>query len=159
MSDRRPPIRFSALLLWLLLTGCVTGPTVRSIPPHATPGHSAWEEQQQVLQTLDAMIAAYQEKNSIRFSGYISERYAGDDMLLESRVRQNLSRAHDIGLRYTVDNITSDGRGKLFVALTYTREHTDIATTQRIVHTGQAALTFVREDQNYRLLSQPKPLF
>ncbi len=158
MPDHHP-ILFSALLLCLLLAGCLTEPASHSLPSHANPGPFAWEEQQQVLQTLDAMIDAYQEKNSIRFSSYISERYTGDDMLLESRVRQNLSRAHDIGLRYTIDNITSDGQGKLFVALTYTREYTDIATTQRIVRTSQAALIFVREGQSYLLLSQPTPLF
>ncbi|OHB26057.1 MAG: hypothetical protein A2X84_09780 [Desulfuromonadaceae bacterium GWC2_58_13] len=146
-------------LLLVLLAGCVRGPFVKSAPPRETTAAPAWDEHRRVQQTLDEMIAAYQDKDAIRFSGYLSENYTGDDRVFDTQIRRGLKSSHDIGIRYTIDNITSDGRGKVFVAVTYTREHTDIATTQRVVDTGRAALIFVREGPEYRLLSQPKPLF
>lgn len=158
MTDRRPLILCLALF-GLMLTGCVTGPVVKQTPGQEVAAPPAWDEHQRVLQTLDALIDAYQSRNSMAFSRYVSEHYTGDDMILDSRVRDTSRRAHDIGIRYTVNNITSDSRGKVFVAVTYTREHTDIGTTQRLVHTGQAALIFIREGGEYLLYSQPKPLF
>lgn len=158
MTDRHSSILCLALL-GLLLTGCVAGPVVKQTPGQEAATLPAWEEHQQVLQTLDALIDAYQARNSMAFSRYVSERYTGDDMILDSRIRDSSRRAHDIGIRYTVNNITSDGRRKVFVAVTYTREQTDIGTTQRLVHTGQAALIFIREGGEYLLYSQPNPLF
>lgn len=158
MTDRHPVFLYLALLV-LLLTGCVIGPVVQQTPGQEAAAPPAWEEHQQVLQSLDSLIDAYQNKNSMAFSRYVSERYTGDDMILDSRIRDTMRRAHDIGIRYTVNNITSDGRGKVFVAVTYTREHTDIQTTQRLVQTGQAALIFIREGGEYLLYSQPNPLF
>lgn len=158
MTDRRLSILCLALL-GLLLTGCGAGPVVKPAPGQEAAALPAWEEHQRVLRSLDALIDAYQNRNSTGFSRYVSERYTGDDMILDSRVRDTLRRAHNIGIRYTVNNITSDGRGKVFVAVTYTREHNDIGTTQRLVHTGQAALIFIREGGEYRLYSQPNPLF
>ncbi len=158
MTDRHPVILYLALLV-LLLTGCVVGPVMKQTPGQEAAAPPAWDEHQQVLQSLDALIDAYQSRNSMAFSRYVSERYTGDDMILDSRVRDSSRRAHDIGIRYTVNNITSDGRGKVFVAVTYTREQTDIGTTQRLVHTGQATLIFIREGGEYLLYSQPNPLF
>ncbi|MDX9708422.1 MAG: hypothetical protein RBT64_02610 [Trichloromonas sp.] len=154
----------SVPLVWLLLfslslCACVAGPTVKSAPRQEAAAPPAWEEHQRVLQSLDALIDAYQNKNSMAFSRYVSERYTGDDMILDSRIRDTMRRVHDVGIRYTVNNLTSDGRGKVFVAVTYTREYTDIGTTQRIVHTGQAALIFIYEGGEYLLYSQPTPLF
>lgn len=158
MTDRHNVILCLALF-GLLLTGCVAGPVMKQAPEQKAATLPAWEEHQQVLQTLDALIDAYQNKNSMAFSRYVSERYTGDDMILDSRIRDTMRRAHDVGIRYTVNNLTSDGRGKVFVAVTYTREYTDIGTTQRVVHTGQAALIFIRDGGEYLLYSQPNPLF
>lgn len=158
MTDRRLSILYLALL-GLLLTGCGAGPVVKPASGQEAAALPAWEEHQRALRSLDALIDAYQTRNSTGFSRYVSARYTGDNMILVSRVRDTLRRAHNIGIRYTVNNITSDGRGKVFVAVTYTREHIDIGTTQRFVHTGQATLIFLREGGEYRLYSQPKPLF
>lgn len=158
MTDRLVLILCLALFS-LLPIGCGAGSVVKTTPGHEAAALPAWEEHQRVLRSLDALIDAYQARNSMGFSRHVSERYTGDEMILDSRVRDTFRRAHDIGIRYTVNNITSDGRGKVFVAVTYTREHTDIGTTQRLVHTGQAALVFIREGGEYRLYSQPNPLF
>ncbi|MDY0212208.1 MAG: hypothetical protein RBR06_04325 [Desulfuromonadaceae bacterium] len=146
-------------LLCLLLASCSAGPNVKLVPPLETTSPSAWEENHLVLQALDALIDAYENKNSIGFFRFVSDRYMGDDIILESRIRDTLRRSHDISIRYTVDNITSDKRGKSSVAVTFTREYTEIKTTQRVVRTGQAILVFVRKGGEYRLLSQISPLF
>jgi hypothetical protein len=112
-----------------------------------------------VREALGQLIAAYEAKDSRRFSELVSERYTGEESILDTAVRRDFSTYHNLTIRYTVNNITldSDG-GKAFVAITYTRGWTDIKTSKTRSETRETSLVFIRENGVYKLYSQNRPL-
>lgn len=124
-----------------------------------SPSALAMANHGQVRQALDLLIAAYEAKDSRRFSELVSERYTGEESILDTAVRRDFSTYHDLTIRYTVNNITldSDG-GKAFVAITYTRGWTDIKTSKTRSETRETSLVFIRENGAYKLYSQSRPL-
>jgi len=124
-----------------------------------SPSALAMADHALVRQSLDQLIAAYEAKDSRRFSSLVSERYTGEPGVLDTAVRRDFSTYHNVEIRYTVNNITldSDG-GKAFVAITYTRGWTDIKTSKTRSETRETSLVFIRESGVYKLYSQNRPL-
>lgn len=118
----------------------------------------AMQNQALVRESLDRLIAAYEGKNSRLFAELVSERYTGEKGILDSAVRRDFSVYHNQSLRYTVNNITFDGSGgKAFVAITLTRDWTEIKTGKTRHETTEESLVFVLEDGVYKLYSQRRP--
>lgn len=117
------------------------------------------QEHQQVRRSLDGLISAYRDQDIFRFAEQVAENYTGDRGQLELQVQRDFSALFDIDIRYTLNNITSDGQGRVFVAITFNRTHTVKATGARVRQSGEASFVFIREGENYRLLSQRQPLF
>lgn len=117
------------------------------------------QEHQQVRRSLDRLITAYRDQDIFRFAEQVAENYTGDRGQLELQVQRDFSTLFDIDIRYTLNNVTSDGQGRVFVAITFNRIHTVKATGARVQQSGEASFVFIREGENYRLLSQRQPLF
>ncbi len=117
------------------------------------------QEHQQAQQSLDSLIAAYRDQDIFRFTELLSERYTGERSDLELRVQRDFSAFFDIDIRYTLNNTTSDGQGRVSMTITYNRTYTEKATGERVRQSGEARFVFIREGVNYRLLTQQPPLF
>lgn len=117
------------------------------------------EEHQKVEEALTALIQAYEGHNLFKFKELISDDFTGDKVSLEMAVQRDFSAFQDIDIDYTINNITSDWRGRVFVAIQFSRAHTDMATGKRETSRGTASFIFRRENDSYRLLTQKQPLF
>ena len=103
-----------------------------------------------VRQALEQIIAAYEGKDDSRFTELVSLRYRGEPCTLDMAVRRGFSTCHNLTLSYTVT--------KAFVAITFTRGWTEIGNSEIRTETGETSLVFVRENGNYKLFSQSRPL-
>lgn len=118
-----------------------------------------FEQQSQVRSSLDRLVDAYQAKNLSLFMAQVSGRYTGDADNLESLVRDDFSKFTNIGIRYTVNNISPGGKGeRVSMAITFTRTHQVVKTGKVETVTGQTEMIFGKEDGQYRLHSMKKPL-
>lgn len=145
----------------LLLIACIALPACSTlqIGGHGNSASAtAAARHAEVRQALDRLIAAYEGENSRSFAELISERYTGEQAILDTAVRRDFSAYHNLTLRYTVNNITLDDSGKAFVAVTFTRDWTDTKTSKTRSETGETSLVFIRENGIYKLYSQNRPL-
>lgn len=148
------------LTVLLLLAVCTVLPACAGLQVGGNTGSAsavAMSRHTLVRQSLDQLIAAYEAKSAGRFAELVSERYTGEESILDTAVRQDFSRFHDLSLRYTVNNITLDDGGKASVAITFTRGWTEIKTSRTRSETGETSLVFVLEQGVYKLYSQSRP--
>lgn len=148
------------LAVMLLLAACSVLPACAGLQVGGDTGSAsaaAMSRHALVRQSLDRLIAAYEAKDSRGFSALVSERYTGEESILDTAVRRDFSTYHNLTLRYTVNNITLDDGGKAFVAVTVTRGWTDIKTSRTKNETGETSLVFVLENGVYKLYSQGRP--
>lgn len=118
------------------------------------------EIQSAVRETLESMVDAYTSKNVRRFMTCVSEDFAGDNTLLDRRLRRNFSRFADMEMRYTLNNVTPDSANRnISVSVTFTRSHTDIKTTKRINKTGTSSFTFRMAEGKAKLTAMRGPMF
>lgn len=123
-----------------------------------SPSATAMAKHAQVRQSLDKLISAYEAKNSRQFDELVSASNTGEPRILATSVLRDFSTYHNLSLRYTVNNITLDSNGtKAFVALTFTREWTDIRTSKTRNETKETSLVFILEKGIYKLYSQNQP--
>lgn len=113
--------------------------------------------QELIRLSLDGLISAYSGKNIRQFMDLVSESYTGDASVLESSIRRDFSDFTNLSMRYTFNNVTSDGKGNVSVALTSVRDHTVIKTGKQATIKKQATLIFKLENGAYRLYSQKSP--
>lgn len=150
----------TAITVMLLLTVCSLPTACTAFRGGGETGSAssvAMQRHAKVRQSLDRLIAAYEEKSSGRFSELVSERYTGDKNILGTAVQRSFSTYHNLSLRYTVNNVTLDDSGKAFVAVTFTRGWTDIKTAKTRNETRETTLVFVLENGVYKLYSQGRP--
>lgn len=108
-------------------------------------------------EALRELVDAYNAKDVGRFMSFVAEDYAGDDMMLDTKIRKKFSKVFDMQVRYTLNNITSDSRNeKVSVSVTYTKSYTDIKTTKRINKTGTAELIFKIVDESAKLYAMKR---
>lgn len=95
--------------------------------------------------TVDAMIEAYKNEDARAFMSYVSNDFAGDDTVLDRAIRQDFTFFDNIDLRYTLNTLSTDSKGMIFVSLTYNRflisskdgmSHTDRGTTEFVFQLG-----------------------
>lgn len=98
-----------------------------------------------VLETLDSLIQAYENKNITKFMSNISEDYVDDDMILDSSVRKDFSVFNYISIRYIINKIICSN-DKLLVGITFNRML--VTTLDGIPSTsnGSLELTFKKDD-------------
>ena len=142
----------SALLLavCLLLVACAGSMIANGSP---TLNH-----QVMVKSSLDRLVSAYESKSGRQFSELVSDRYVGEKSVLHTAVNRDFSAYHNLTISYTFNNVTFDGKDKVFAAVTFTRGWTDMATTKTKSETRETALVFVLENGSYKLYSQERPL-
>lgn len=118
----------------------------------------AMERHEQVKNSLDQLISAYESKNSSQFAELVSNRYSGEARIFATSLQRDFSTYHNVSLRYTINNITLDDNGtKAFVSITFTRDWTDIKTSKTMNITNETSLVFILENGVYRLYSQNQP--
>lgn len=118
------------------------------------------ETQRMVRETLDSMVDAYTSKNARRFMVCVAEDFAGDDTLLERKIRRDFGRFSDMDMRYTLNNVTPDsGYKNISVSVTFTRSYTDIKTTKRINKTGTSSFIFRMTEGGAKLTAMQGPMF
>ena len=114
--------------------------------------------QAMVKQSLDHLIGDYEAKNGRQFAELVSDRYVGVKELLDTAVRRDFSAYHNLSVRYTLNNVTFDGKSKIFASVNFTRDWTDIKTTKTMNETRQTSLVFILENGICKLYSQSRPL-
>lgn len=145
----------------ILLLSCAMLPacTWQQIVGGDSPSATTMTRHAQVRQSLDQLISAYESKNSRKFAELVSNRYTGEESILLTTLQRDFSTYHNLSIRYTVNNITLDGNGdKTYVAITFTREWTDIKTTRSRRETQNTSLVFILENGTYKLYTQSQPL-
>lgn len=111
-----------------------------------------------VREALDGMVDAYTGKNARQFMSFVAENYAGDNTLLDRRIRRDFSRFTAMDIRYTFNNVTTDSRNEnVSVAVTFTRSYTDVKTSNRINKTGSTVFIFQMVDGSPKLLDMKMP--
>lgn len=116
------------------------------------------EIQTAVREALDGMVDAYTGKNARQFMSFVAEDYAGDNTLLDRRIRRDFSKFTAMDLRYTLNNVTIDSRNEnVSVAVTFTRSYTDVKTSNRINKNGSAVLIFRMVDGKPKLRNMKRP--
>ena len=139
------------LCLLPLVQGCATDHAVSN---DTSTKPSTFSKQDMVRSSLDNLIDAYQNKQISRFMALVADNYTGDSMILDSAVRRDFSRFHNISIRYTVNNITFDSSAaKAYVGITYTRSEQIIKTTKMVTRTGSTNFVLKLENGTYKLYS------
>ncbi len=141
--------QIATCILLVFLGGCFGGIGASS-PAPPTP-------QSEIRETLDRMIDAYESKNIHVFMSCVSEGYTGETSELNSAIRRDFSRATNISIRYTFNNVTSDGKNNAFVAVTFNRSYTDIKTGKQVTGQGETTMNFRKTGDVYLLHTQHQP--
>lgn len=115
-----------------------------------------------VNDVLNKMIAAYREENSRLFMSYVSPNFAGDDILLARAIRKDFSALDNIDLRFSVDNMAIDAKGKVAVTIRFNRTAVatnPLFTTAPIIRdSGTTQMVFTLGDHGLKLYSMKIPL-
>ena len=74
-----------------------------------------------IRDAVDAMINAYKNEDAMAFMSYVSDDFAGDYTILDRAIRSDFSIFDNIDLRYTLNTVTADSKGMIFVSLTFNR--------------------------------------
>jgi hypothetical protein len=72
-----------------------------------------------VSDALNKLIDAYQRENAAQFMALVSDDFTAGKVILDRAIRGDFRLFDNIRLRYTLNNVTSDASGKVFVMLTY----------------------------------------
>lgn len=111
-----------------------------------------------IRETLDKMIAAYEDRNPKTFMALVSEDFAGDMTNLDRAIRKDFSSFDDIDLNYTLNNITSDSKG-ISVSLSY---HRSLLSTKdpdkKLKDKGITEFVFKMGDKGAKVYSMKNPL-
>jgi hypothetical protein len=108
-------------------------------------------------QLLDQLVAAYEAKNVRDFMALVSESYTGDADLLDRTIRRQFSQFTNMSIRYTFNNLTYDGKRKIFAAVTYSKGYTDVKTGKQVSRQGQTSMVFTLDKNVCLLDSMSKP--
>lgn len=139
------------MLVALTTTGWCEEPTKPAVSGKAV------NYQAVVRESLDQLVAAYEAKNGRDFMALVSESYTGDASQLDSTIRRQFSRFTNMSIRYTFNNVTFDGKGKLFAAVTYTKGYTDVKSGKQEKRQGQTSLVFTLENGACLLYTMNRP--
>ncbi len=111
-----------------------------------------------VTGVLNGLVDAYQTENAPKFDTYISDDFAADKSILDRAVRKDFSAFDKIGLRFTINNITTNKKGDVSVSLTFSRTVTSSQTGQTLSDTGMTEFVFRLSDNGPKVYSMKAPL-
>jgi hypothetical protein len=108
-------------------------------------------------ESLDQMVAAYEARNVRDFMALVSQSYTGDVDLLDREIRRQFSRFTNMSIRYSLNNVTYDGKGKIAASMNYSKGYTDVKTGKQVTRQGQTSMVFTLEKGVCLLYSMGKP--
>lgn len=111
-----------------------------------------------VQQALDAMIAAYMAEDPARFMVNVDPDFAGDTTLLDFAIRKDFSSFDNLDLRYTINNLATDGHGNIHVIISYNRRVTSARSGETYTDAGVTEFTFRPGAALPRCFSMKQPL-
>lgn len=156
------PLYFIIIMALLIIAAPVfsqdTQDSKKSARAEKKTKQSFIEIQTAVREALDGMVDAYTGKNARQFMSFVTEDYAGDNTLLDRRIRRDFSKFTAMDIRYTLNNVTADSRNEnISVAVTFTRSYTDVKTSNRINKNGSAVFIFRMVDGKPKLRDMKGP--
>jgi hypothetical protein len=144
------------LIICLLLTVTATsGWCAEQIKPETSS--KAVNYQALAKESLDQMVAAYEAKNVRDFMALVSQSYTGDVDLLDREIRRQFSRFTNMSIRYSFNNVTFDGKGKMPTSVTYNKGYTDVKSGKQMTRQGQTSMVFSLDKGVCLLYSMGKP--
>lgn len=126
----------------------------------SVPSGKVMQEREGIQSVVQQIVDAYQQKNLRGVVANIADDFTGEQSVFEDSVRKDFSLHNDIRIRYILDNVTTDEKGRAFAVVTFTRNHMDIRTTKVVTNSGSAEMVFKRKNGVYQLWSiKPSALF
>ena len=119
---------------------------------------SALNIQAIIRNALDNLIAAYQDEDAMKFMAQISDDFVGDKTNLSRAVRKDFTAFDNIRLGYTLNNVTSDSKSKIFVLINFTRMLTSVKSGKTLRDSGMTEFVFQLGDQLPKIFSMKYPL-
>jgi hypothetical protein len=111
-----------------------------------------------VRSALDELVAAYRGEEPVRFMKMVSPDFTGDAVNLDRAVVKDFSAFDNIDLRFTLNNVTLDPRGRVFAALTFNRSVTSAKGGRTFTDSGATEFIFTVEAGAARVFSMKHPL-
>lgn len=111
-----------------------------------------------IRKTLDGMIAAYQAEEPARFMTYVSDEFAGDPVNLDRAVRKDFASFDNISIRFTLNNVTAGTGGKVFTAITFTRQVTSTKSGKTLRDSGPTEFVFKLGEHGAQVAAMKNPL-
>lgn len=141
-------------------------PIAPKTEPKATPPASKQPEviilpadyQQQVRETLAALVANYQQENLSGFMRTVSPNFLGDDFLLDRALRKDFRNFDNINLRLAINSINTDARGRAQVYVHFNRSVTAQKDGRMYSDHGIAQFTFHLHNGKVKLYDMKYPI-
>lgn len=111
-----------------------------------------------IRKALDELIAAYRSEDPRGFMNLVSPDFAADAVILDRAVRKDFTAFDNLDLRYTLNNVTSATGGKIFVAITYSRNVTSARSGKTLSDKGVTEFIFALEEKGPKVFSMKNPL-
>jgi hypothetical protein len=104
------------------------------------------------------MIDAYKKEDAGLFMSFVSDDFVSDKIVLERAIRNDFSAFENIDLRYTINNLVSDSKGKIFVSLNFNRMVISSKTGKSFTDKGTTEFVFKLEGDKPKVYSMKHPL-
>lgn len=114
--------------------------------------------QQLVRTSLDELLAAYRAEDPARFMKLVSGEFTGDSTNLDRAIRKDFSAFDNIDIRYTLNNVTLDPRGRVFAGITFNRSVTSSRSGKTLTDKGATEFIFKLEEGAAKVFSMKNPL-
>jgi hypothetical protein len=88
----------------------------------------------------------------------VDEDFAGDFNLLDRAIRKDFSAFDALNLRYTLNNVVSSSKGKVYVALSYNRQVTSTRSGQTLTDQGLTEIIFNLNNKMAKVIAMKNPL-
>lgn len=111
-----------------------------------------------IKKAMDGLISAYRGEDPRSFMTYVSPDFSADATILDRAIRKDFSIFDNIDLRYTLNNVTSAGNGRVFAAFSYTSQMTEVATGKTSSRSGSTEFIFNLEEGGAKVFAMKNPL-
>jgi len=111
-----------------------------------------------IREALDKLIEAYRAEDGTRFMALVAEDFAGDKVNLDRAIRKDFNAFDNIDLRYTLNNVSTDSKGKIFVSLNFSRQLTSTKSGATLKDAGATEFVFSMGEKSPLVFSMKYPL-
>jgi hypothetical protein len=101
-----------------------------------------------VRYVLDNLISAYKSEDPKRFMSLVSDDFVGDKVNLDRAIRKDFTNFDNIDLRYTLNNVSSDSKSKIYISLNFNRMLTSVKSGRTLTDNGMTEF-ILKLDQKY----------